>query len=178
MSEVEGVVQGHRDGHGFVVRNDGEVDVYLSSQEMRAVLHRDRVRVRIVRYDRKGRPEGRVLDIIERRKAPIIGRLLHESGAWIVAPEDRRYGQDILIPKNATANAAVMATEPIARDNLVFILLSGAIEALRCVQSDHGMVSGGAVAPITTPLPYVIEAPTPPLQPSNPPFRNTAASGR
>jgi exoribonuclease R len=54
---------------------------------MRAVLHRDRVRVRIVRYDRKGRPEGRVLDIIERRKAPIIGRLLHEAGIWLVAPK-------------------------------------------------------------------------------------------
>jgi ribonuclease R len=105
MSEVEGVVQGHRDGHGFVVRDDGQADIYLAPQEMRAVLHRDRVRVRIVRYDRKGRPEGRVLDILERRKAPIIGRLLHESGVWIVAPEDRRYGQDILIPKNATANA-------------------------------------------------------------------------
>ncbi len=105
MSEVEGTVQGHRDGHGFVVRDDGQVDVYLSPQEMRAVLHRDRVRVRIVRYDRKGRPEGRVLDIIERKKAPIIGRLLHESGVWVVAPEDRRYGHDILIPKNATANA-------------------------------------------------------------------------
>jgi ribonuclease R len=105
MSEVEGVVQGHRDGHGFVVRDDGQADVYLSQQEMRAVLHRDRVRVRIVRYDRKGRPEGRVLDILERKKAPIIGRLLHESGVWIVAPEDRRYGQDILIPKNATANS-------------------------------------------------------------------------
>lgn len=106
MSEIEGTVQGHRDGHGFVVRDDGDVDVYLSQQEMRSVLHRDRVRVRIVRYDRRGRPEGRVLDILERRKAPIIGRLLHEGGAWIVAPEDRRYGQDILIPKNATANAA------------------------------------------------------------------------
>ncbi|MEW6705621.1 MAG: ribonuclease R [Pseudomonadota bacterium] len=105
MSEVEGTVQGHRDGHGFVVRDDGQADIYLSPQEMRAVLHRDRVRVRIVRYDRKGRPEGRVLDILERRKAPIIGRLLHESGVWIVAPEDRRYGQDILVPKNATANA-------------------------------------------------------------------------
>ncbi|MDE2300162.1 MAG: RNB domain-containing ribonuclease, partial [Burkholderiales bacterium] len=33
--------------------------------------------------------------------------LLHEGGQWIVAPEDRRYGQDILIPKNATASAAV-----------------------------------------------------------------------
>jgi ribonuclease R len=106
MSEVEGKVQGHRDGHGFVIRDDGQADVYLSQQEMRSVLHRDRVRVRVVRYDRKGRPEGRVLDILERKKVPIIGRLLHESGVWIVAPEDRRYGQDILIPKNATANAA------------------------------------------------------------------------
>jgi ribonuclease R len=105
MSEVEGTVQGHRDGHGFVLRDDGEADIYLSPQEMRAVLHRDRVRVRIIRYDRKGRPEGRVLEILERRKAPIIGRLLHEGGVWVVAPEDKRYGQDILIPKNATANA-------------------------------------------------------------------------
>jgi ribonuclease R len=89
------------------VRDDGEPQIYLSQQEMRSVLHRDRVRVRIVRTDKKGRPEGRVLDILERRKAPIIGRLLHEGGAWLVAPEDRRYGQDILIPKNAIANASV-----------------------------------------------------------------------
>lgn len=87
--------------------DEGDTWIYLSSQEMRAVLHRDRVRVRIVRFDRKGRPEGRVLDILERRKTPIIGRLLHEGGHWVVAPEDRRYGQDILIPKNATASAAV-----------------------------------------------------------------------
>ncbi|EWS55249.1 MULTISPECIES: ribonuclease R [unclassified Methylibium] len=118
MSEVEGIVQGHRDGHGFVQRDDGESDIYLSPQEMRAVLHRDRVRVRVIRYDRKGRPEGRVLEILERRKAPIIGRLLHESGIWLVAPEDKRYGQDIMIPKNGIANAsagqvvAVELTEP------------------------------------------------------------------
>ena len=106
MAEVEGTVQGHRDGHGFVVRDDRQADLYLSQQEMRSVLHRDRVKARVMRYDRKGRPEGRVLEIVERKKAPIIGRLLHESGVWLVAPEDKRYGQDILIPKNATANAA------------------------------------------------------------------------
>ena len=32
---------------------------------MKSVLHRDRVRARIVRYDKKGRPEGRVLEILE-----------------------------------------------------------------------------------------------------------------
>ncbi len=78
----------------------------------------DRVRASVVRLDRKGRPEGRVLSILDRRKAPIIGRLLNESGVWLLAPEDRRYGQDVLIPKNAVANAvagqivAVELTEP------------------------------------------------------------------
>jgi ribonuclease R len=118
MSEVVGTVQGHRDGHGFVIRDDHQPDLYLSQQEMRAVLHRDRVKARIVRYDRKGRPEGRILEILERRKAPIIGRLLQESGVWLVAPEDKRYGQDILIPRNATSTAtagqvvAIELTEP------------------------------------------------------------------
>ncbi len=107
MGEFEGRVEGHRDGHGLVFPDQGEPAIYLAPQEMRSVLHRDRVRVRIQRYDRKGRPEGRVLDILERRKTPIIGRLLHEGGQWLVAPEDSRYGQDILIPKNATASAAV-----------------------------------------------------------------------
>lgn len=116
--ELDGVVHGHRDGHGFLRPDNGSADVYLAPAEMRAVLHRDRLRVRVVRQDRKGRPEGRVLEILARRTGPIIGRLLNEAGGWLVAPEDKRYGQDILIPKNAVSNAqvgqvvAVELTEP------------------------------------------------------------------
>ncbi|QDL39726.1 ribonuclease R [Rhodoferax sediminis] len=118
LDEVEGTIQGHRDGHGFVIRDDGEADIYLPPNEMRAVLHKDRVKARVVRSDRKGRPEGRVVEIVERPKQPIIGRLLQESGVWLVAPEDKRYGQDVLIPKGATGTAkpgqvvVVELTEP------------------------------------------------------------------
>jgi ribonuclease R len=118
LDEIEGVIQGHRDGHGYVLRDDGEGDIYLPPNEMRAVLHKDRVKARIVRHDRKGRPEGRVVEIVERPPQPIIGRLLHESGVWLVAPEDKRYGQDVLIPKGATGLAkagqvvVVELTEP------------------------------------------------------------------
>ena len=118
LDEIEGVIQGHRDGHGYVVRDDGEGDIYLPPNEMRAVLHKDRVKARIVRHDRKGRPEGRVVEIVDRPPQPIIGRLLHESGVWLVAPEDKRYGQDVLIPKGATGLAktgqvvVVELTEP------------------------------------------------------------------
>ncbi len=85
---------------------------------MRAVLHKDRVKARVVRSDRKGRPEGRVVEIVERSSQVIIGRLLCESGIWIVAPEDKRYGQDVMIPKAATGAAkagqvvVVELTEP------------------------------------------------------------------
>ncbi len=118
LTEFEGQVSGHRDGHGFVVRDDGEPDVYLPPNEMRAVLHRDRVKARVVRLDRRGRPEGRVTEIVERSTAPIIGRLLQEGGVWLVAPEDKRYGQDVLIPKGAMGVAkpgqvvVVELTEP------------------------------------------------------------------
>src|SRR5574343_1929528 len=85
---------------------------------MHTVLNNYRVKVCVVRYDRKGRPEGRVTEIIERSSAPLIGRLLQESGVWLVAPEDKRYGQDVLIPKGATGSAkpgqvlVVELTEP------------------------------------------------------------------
>ena len=99
-------------------RDDGEADIYLPPNEMRAVLHKDRVKARIVRQDRKNRPEGRVTEIIQRSPNPIIGRLLQESGVWLVAPEDKRYGQDVLIPRGATGTAktgqvvVVELTEP------------------------------------------------------------------
>lgn len=85
---------------------------------MRAALHGDRVRVRVARLDKRGRPEGRIVDIEERRPRPLIGRLLFEAGVWLVAPEDKRVTQDILIPKGGIAQArpgqvvAVELTEP------------------------------------------------------------------
>ena len=98
QKEIEGQVQGHRDGHGFVLRSDGQADIYLPPNEMRAVLHQDVVRVRITGQDKRGRPEGHVLEIVQRPVRQMIGRLLQESGVWLLAPEDRRFGQDVLLP--------------------------------------------------------------------------------
>jgi len=70
--EIEGVVSGHRDGHGFVVCDGDQDDLYLPPNEMRAVLHRDRVRAKVARTDRRGRSEGRVTEIVERANDPII----------------------------------------------------------------------------------------------------------
>ncbi len=102
---VQGIVRGHRDGHGFVTPDDGGPDIYLPPQQMRTVLHLDRVRVRVGKPDRRGRTEGQIIAILERSKRPIIGRLLNENGVWLLAPEDRRYVQDILISPDGIGKA-------------------------------------------------------------------------
>jgi hypothetical protein len=112
LADVKGRLEGHRDGHGFVIRDDGGGSIYLAPAEMRGVLHGDEVTVRVIRQDRKGRPEGRVLEILSRPKVPLIGRLLLENGGWIVAPEDRRFGQDILIPKAGVGSARARSARP------------------------------------------------------------------
>jgi len=97
---VAGRVQGHRDGYGFLIRDDGQDDLFLPNGEMQKVMHNDRVLARIVGYDRRGRPEGHIVEVTDRANKRVIGRLLNENGALIVAPEDKRIGHDILITQN------------------------------------------------------------------------------
>src|SRR5690606_3777119 len=60
---VKGRVQGHPDGFGFLVRDDGEQDLFLGPKAMREVLHGDRVIARVAGTDRRGRPEGKIVEI-------------------------------------------------------------------------------------------------------------------
>ena len=96
-SFIEGRVSSHRDGFGFLIPDDASSDIFLPEKEMQKVLHGDRVQVRIIGTDRRGRPEGTIVEVVERANTHVIGRLLNENGVWIVAPEDQRIGQDIML---------------------------------------------------------------------------------
>lgn len=100
-----GIVQGHRDGFGFVIPDDGQLDIFLSEREMTRVMHGDRVTVRVTGTDRRGRPEGQISEVLQRATRHVIGRLLNENGVLIVAPEDKRISHDILIPPKGHLNA-------------------------------------------------------------------------
>lgn len=107
---IEGRVSGHREGYGFLLPEDGSEDIFLPEKEMQKVLHGDRVQVRVVGTDRRGRPEGSIVEVISRANTHVIGRLLNENGAWIIVPEDKRIGQDVLLagsPGKAKAGQVV-----------------------------------------------------------------------
>ena len=105
---IAGKVQGHPDGFGFLVPDDKTKtpeDLFLSNKEMSQVLHGDRVMVRMAGLDRKGRPEGKIVEVLERTTSSLVGRVIRGHGVTIVAAEDKRINQDILIPYHLDMNA-------------------------------------------------------------------------
>jgi len=103
---VTGVVSAHRDGFGFVVPDqEGTDDVYLSSRYMRELMHGDRVAVRIRGHDRRGRPEGSLVEVLERNTSSVVGKYLQERGIGFVVPENPRIAHRIVVPTDAAGSA-------------------------------------------------------------------------
>ncbi len=95
---IRGRVTGHPEGWGFVTPDSGEDRIYLSPRQMRLLLHGDRVVVRIVGLDAQGRPEGELVDILQRYNRQVTGRFYSESGVGFVVPSNRRIHHDVIIP--------------------------------------------------------------------------------
>lgn len=94
---IRGRVEGHPDGFGFLVPDEGGADVFLGPKEMEKVLHGDRAIVSVVGLDRRGRPEGKIVEVLERGNTRLVGRVFSEHGVWFVVAENRRISQDILL---------------------------------------------------------------------------------
>ncbi|MFL6709190.1 MAG: ribonuclease R [Massilia sp.] len=94
---IAGKVSAHRDGFGFVIPDEPGEDLFLNDKEMQKVLHGDKVLAKVTGTDRRGRKEGTIVEVVSRGNSHVIGRLLNENGVWLIAPEDKRIGQDILV---------------------------------------------------------------------------------
>tara|TARA_R110002110_G_scaffold26911_1_gene98483 strand:- start:114125 stop:116548 length:2424 start_codon:yes stop_codon:yes gene_type:complete len=98
-------VQGHRDGYGFAIPLEQGDDLYLSSRQMQFVFDGDEVLATVIGLDRRGRPEGRVVEVLHRGTSRIVGRYEEESGIGFVVPDNSRVNHRILIPPKLKGGA-------------------------------------------------------------------------
>ena len=98
-------VQGHRDGYGFAMPLAGGDDIYLSARQMHFVFDGDEVLIQVTGEDRRGRLEGRVVEVLERAHKTVVGRYQEESGIGFVVPDNGRLTQQILIPPKEKGEA-------------------------------------------------------------------------
>ncbi len=61
------------------------------------MLHGDIIMVRQSGVDRRGRPEAKIVEVLERANDRVVGRLFEEHGIQYVVAENRRISQDILV---------------------------------------------------------------------------------
>lgn len=105
MDLIKGIVQGTKDGVGFLIPEDGTEDLFLSLREMEKLFDGDKVLARFDGFDKRGRKEGTVVEILERKHTQIVGRLYIESGFAIVVADNRRIAHEIIIPEKEIGNA-------------------------------------------------------------------------
>ncbi|MFC4728765.1 ribonuclease R [Coralloluteibacterium thermophilus] len=102
---VPGTVIANPEGFGFLRTDAGGDDLFLPPAELRKVMHGDRVLASVTGVDRRGRREGAIVEVLERRTTRLIGRYQEEGGIGFVAPDDRRMLHNVMIPPDARGGA-------------------------------------------------------------------------
>jgi ribonuclease R len=97
---VSGTIQRHPRGFGFVTRDAGGPDIFVPPRAVGDLVDGDRVAVRIVRDDGKGRAEGEVVRLLEKSRKRVLGLFRargSKGGAGTVQAYDRLFESDIVI---------------------------------------------------------------------------------
>jgi ribonuclease R len=101
---IEGQIDIIASGAGYVrVEGDGS-DVYVHNRNIGMALHGDTVLIKMV-GGRGGRPEGRVLQVKQRRRTEFVGTIHRQQGRMILIADDQRIQKPFIIPAADTMNA-------------------------------------------------------------------------
>ena len=102
---VVGTVQASRSGDGLLLPDDASAPIHLSAHEMREVMHGDRVAVRIEGPRFRGKPQGAIVEVLERRTREVVGRLHVDSGLAYLVADNPRFTHRVLVPEAQLGNA-------------------------------------------------------------------------
>jgi len=106
---VVGRINTTRKGAGFVSPEEGGTDIYIPADSLQTAQDGDRVVVRLEGQRRMDRPEGRVIKVLARARATVVGRFHERRGGvgrhGFVTPEDPRFRWDVVVPAGEAGQA-------------------------------------------------------------------------
>lgn len=99
MNLIRGYFESHRDGYGFVIlEKPGERDIFIPARWAGGAMNHDRVVARVEDWRRR---DGRIIRVLERAHARVVGRVDVTREAVYVRPKHKSVPFDIYIaPKD------------------------------------------------------------------------------
>jgi ribonuclease R len=104
-SVYRGTIEITRSGMGYVTVEDMQKDILVRPQHFNTALNGDKVEVEVIKQSDRGRTEGEITAIIERKQLEFIGQLsIQKNHAFFIADTDRPM-PDLYIQKAHLNNA-------------------------------------------------------------------------
>jgi ribonuclease R len=96
---VSGILHVKTQGYGFIRREDGGEDVFISQRNMGSAQHQDRVQVSVLARPMDKLAEGKVVDVLERGRSRIVGTFQQSGKYSCVIPDELKLTRDVYIAK-------------------------------------------------------------------------------
>ncbi|MDO9339457.1 MAG: RNB domain-containing ribonuclease, partial [Bacteroidales bacterium] len=111
---ITGTVDMTRSGYGFISTDDIEDDVFVSAKNLKTALHGDKVKVWLYARRKGARPEGEVVEIIERWRTSFVGTIEIMPNFAFLIPDNKNMPFDLFIP-TSKLNGAKQGQKAVAR---------------------------------------------------------------
>jgi ribonuclease R len=111
---ITGTVDMTRMGYGFIKTDDIEEDVFVTAKNLRTALHGDKVKVWLYAKKKGARPEGEVVEIIERWRTTFVGTVEVMPNFAFLIPDNKNMPFDLFIP-SAKINGAKQGQKAVAK---------------------------------------------------------------
>ena len=95
-SLIEGNIDIIGSGAGFVRTEGTSADIYVQARDTGLALHGDRVRIKLASAGR-GRREGKVVEVVSRRRSTYVGVVRKMHGRLLMVPDDNRIQQSFYL---------------------------------------------------------------------------------
>jgi ribonuclease R len=111
---ITGIVDMTRMGYGFIKSDDMDDDVFVTADNLRTALHGDKVKVWLYARRKGRRPEGEVVEIIERWRTSFVGVIEVMPNFAFLIPDNKNMPFDLFIP-SGKLNGARQGQKAVAR---------------------------------------------------------------
>jgi ribonuclease R len=111
---ITGTVDMTRMGYGFISTDDLEEDVFVTAKNLKTALHGDKVKVWLYAKKKGARPEGEVVEIIERWRTSFVGTIEIMPNFAFLIPDNKNMPFDLFIP-TSKLNGAKQGQKAVAK---------------------------------------------------------------